>query len=407
MDREIYIRGIPEHVPERDAAVCRTRIVAAVEKLLDASQLENITITAGMKQISKIHVHGIPATVPDTVAATYRLKFTALAEGLLNDTKTDSLRLVVETETMTLNNERTKSSDNDISVKDRAQRYKAVQPFFNFEQLIVPSQVREELLLAINLIRLEHKVFDEWGLRKIEPFPRSALNFHGAPGTGKTLAAHAIASKIGQPILIASYAQIESMYHGEGPKNVEALFLAAESENAVLFIDEADSLLSKRLTNVTQGSEQAINSMRSQLLICLEKFNGVVLFSTNLVENYDKAFETRVRHVHFPMPDEDSRSKIWKQNLPAELPTSSDLSTEKLAKVEDVCGRDIRNAVIDAAMRVAHEGRNCILLTDLQNSIERIKKARINLEIVRPPIIKELSIQKKEEIENKLQQHFS
>ncbi len=65
------------------------------------------------------------------------------------------------------------------------------------------------------------------------------------------------------------------------------------------FFDEADSLLSKRLTSVSQGSEQAINSMRSQLLICLEEFRGIVIFATNLVINYDQAFLTRLISVEF------------------------------------------------------------------------------------------------------------
>ncbi len=241
----------------------------------------------------------------------------------------------------------------------------------------VPKEVEEDLLLAVDLIHLEVKVFDDWGLRKIEPFPRTALNFYGSPGTGKTLSAHAIASKINRPILVASYAQIESMYHGEGPKNVEAIFFAAERENALLFIDEADSLLSKRLTNVTQGSEQAINSMRSQLLICLEKFRGVVIFSTNLVENYDKAFETRVRHVRFPMPDEKCRREIWKRHLPEQMPLEKDVTFERLAQIDDVCGRDIKNAVIDAAMRAGRQEKRSVAISDLLNSIERIKAARI------------------------------
>ncbi|WP_318698388.1 MULTISPECIES: ATP-binding protein [unclassified Roseofilum] len=260
--------------------------------------------------------------------------------------------------------------------------------------------MEEDLLLAVDLIRLESKVFDNWGLRKIEPFPRTALNFHGKPGTGKTLAAHAISSKINRQILVASYAQIESMYHGEGPKNVEAIFLAAEQQNALLFIDEADSLLSKRLTNVTQGSEQAINSMRSQLLICLEQFRGVVLFSTNLVENYDKAFETRVRNINFPMPDEICRREIWTRHLVEELPIAfdKDTSLEKLAKIEDVCGRDIKNAVIDAAMRVARHERDKVELDDLLKSIEAIKAARVN--VTRD--LEELSPEEKERVQQKV-----
>lgn len=122
-------------------------------------------------------------------------------------------------------------------------------------------------------------------------------------------------------------------------------------------IDEADSLLSKRLLNVTQGSEQAINSMRSQLLICLEQFHGTVIFATNLIENYDKAFETRIQHVAFKMPDVSCREKIWKVHLPPELPLEPGLSTSYLAEsIDDVCGRDIKNAVIRTAVHAAiHE----------------------------------------------------
>lgn len=252
------------------------------------------------------------------------------------------------------------------------------------------------------MIQLEQRVFDEWGLRKIEPFPRTALNFHGVPGTGKTLAAHAVASRIERPIMACSYADIESMYHGEGPKNVEAVFSAAKLNNAVLFIDEADSLLSRRLTNVTQGSEQAINSMRSQLLISLEKFKGIVIFATNLVKNYDKAFETRVRNIHFPIPDESCRKAIWKVHLPEKLPLSKDVSVEELAKIEDVCGRDIKNAVIDSAMKAAYENRERIRLKDLIESVDRIKSARIRPEHESH----ELSLSEKEEIEKKVKEAY-
>ena len=336
----LIVQGIPSQVPEEVAFVFRSRLFTAVNKLLDETNLENIQITVGTQ--SETQENG--------------QKLSAASENVPE-----------------------KKSEYDLSPEDRAKKYRPSKPLFTFEQLVITQEVEEDLLLAVDLIELESKVFDEWGLRQIEPFPRTALNFHGKPGTGKTLAAHAISSKINRPILVASYAQIESMYHGEGSKNVEAIFMAAERENALLFIDEADSLLSKRLTNVNQGSEQAINSMRSQLLICLERFRGVVIFSTNLVQNYDKAFETRVRHVNFPMPDETCRQKIWAKHLPERMPKAENLSIEELAKVDDVCGRDIKNAVIDAAMRVARQGKNRIETTDLINSIEGIKKSRINV----------------------------
>ncbi|NES65445.1 MAG: ATP-binding protein [Okeania sp. SIO2D1] len=338
----LVVQGIPSQVPEDVAFVFRSRLFTAINKLLDETNLEDIQITVGAK-------------------LTTQKNGQKSADGSKDTTEN--------------------KSNYDLSPEDRAQKYKPTQPLFNFEQLVVTKEVEEDLLLAVDLIELESKVFDEWGLRQIEPFPRTALNFHGKPGTGKTLSAHAIASKINRPILVASYAQIESMYHGEGPKNVEAIFMAAERENALLFIDEADSLLSKRLTSVNQGSEQAINSMRSQLLICLERFRGVVIFSTNLVQNYDKAFETRVRHVNFPMPDEICRQKIWAKHLPDKMPKAENVSLAELAKIDDVCGRDIKNAVIDAAMRAARQRKNQLELTDFINSIEGIKKSRINVSL--------------------------
>ncbi len=334
-----------------------------------------------------IYIQGIPTNIPEPVAAVYRSRFLNATNRFLDETGIENVKICIGTSESTIQEESyatsvdedQKKSDYDLSVKERARKYEATNPFFDFDRLVISDKVEEDILLAIDLIDLEHLVFDVWGLREIEPFPRMALNFHGEPGTGKTLAAHAIASKINRQILIASYAQIESMYHGEGPKNVEAIFFAAERDNAVLFIDEADSLLSKRLTNVTQGSEQAINSMRSQLLICLEQFRGIVIFSTNLVKNYDKAFETRVLNIHFSMPDKICRQEIWKKHFPSKLPLSEDVSPEKLANVEDVCGRDIKNAVIGAAMRVARQRKDQIRLHDLLKAVDHIKASRISV----------------------------
>jgi ATP-dependent 26S proteasome regulatory subunit len=269
------------------------------------------------------------------------------------------------------------SGSSEVPIEDRAANYKSEQPYFGFDFLVVPNQVREDILSAADLIRVEAKVFDDWGLRAIEPFPRTALNFHGPPGTGKTLAAHVLASTTSRCILSTSYAQIESMYHGEGPKNLQAIFYAAERDNALLFVDEADSLLSKKLVNVTQGSEQAINSMRSELLICLERFRGVVVFSTNFVDNYDRAFESRLKHVYFPLPDEGCRLEIWRKHLPGSLPLAQDVCLETLAKIDDLCGRDIKNAVIDAAVLTARIDRTEINLKDLTKACERIKARRI------------------------------
>jgi len=333
-------------------------------------------------------IRGIPDDLPETVAALCRSRLHNAVTELLSKTRLKAVKIMIETASSRLDMhagspletehpDQTRPSD-DPPIEVRALQYQAQQPLFTFDHLVVPDALMEDLLSAVEVMWVEHKVFDEWGLRAIQPFPHSALNFHGPPGTGKTLAAHAIAHTLKRSILVASYAEIESKFHGEGPKNVKAIFHAAERDQAILFIDEADSLLSKRLTEVTQGSEQAINSMRSQLFICLQEFRGVVIFATNLVENYDKAFETRVRYLHFPLPGEHCRREIWRRHLVPQLPLAENVSIDQLAAyADDICGRDIRNAVIDAAVRVARYGKAQVELGDLIEAVDRIKAARI------------------------------
>lgn len=327
-------------------------------------------------------IAGLPASISESVAAVCRSRLLKAVSELARETDVAELALMVGTAAAIrklISQSGSEKSEPSRSDGETPQRYSPCDPFYTFNQLVVPEQVRQELVAAIDVLRVESTVFDEWGLREIEPFPRTSLNFYGPPGTGKTLAAHALAHRMSRQILVVSYAEIESKYHGDGPKNVKALFSVAESEKAVLFIDEADSLLSKRLTNVTQGSEQAINSMRSQLLICLEQFSGSVIFSTNLVENYDKAFETRVRHIEFVLPDESCRAEIWRRHLVQRLPLAADVDVEVLAfQFDNVCGRDIKNAVIDAAVRVAIGGQAVVSQEALKEAINRIKHSRIN-----------------------------
>lgn len=266
----------------------------------------------------------------------------------------------------------------ELDYASRAKAYIPVGPAYSFDRVILPEDVLEKIESAINILRYERKVFQEWGLYEIQPNPSSALNFFGPSGTGKTMAAEAIAEKLGKKILKVSYADVESKYHGEGPKMVKAIFLAAEKEDAVLFFDEADSLLSKRLTNVSQGSEQAINSMRSQLLICLEEFKGIVIFATNLVVNYDNAFLTRLISVEFKNPDAATRKRIWdvhvksSANKKLNIPLAEDVNTEELAERYEFAGREIRNAVISACVNAAMNDQDIVRQEDFIKACDKM-----------------------------------
>lgn len=353
---------------------------------------------------SQLYIDGIPDRVPKAVAAVCRSRLISAVSQLFEHTDTPDILIRVGTTSAMQSDSRSNNYKSNKLSEDLSTRYQAQDPLYSFDQLILPDSIRDDLVFAVEAIRVESIVFDEWGLRKIEPFPRAALNFYGPPGTGKTLAAHALAGKLGKKIISASYAEIESKYHGDGPKNVKALFHVAESDEAVLFIDEADSLLSKRLVNVTQGSEQAINSMRSQLLVCLEQFHGVVIFSTNLAQNYDKAFETRVKNVYFPMPDEECRRKIWKQHLLPGLPLDPDVSVEIFStSFDNVCGRDIKNAIIDAAVRAAITRQKLIASADIEDAVKRVLASRLPRKEMRP-LSDEEKNEAKDAIRNKLKE---
>lgn len=341
VDQKINVTGIPRYIPEQIRKECVDKLSEATKELLFRSGMRRINLTVGTDSPED--------RIPDDCGESGNRKPRSAGS----------------------------KSNDEMTVEERAEQYRAREPLYGFDFLVVPDDLMETLLSAVDLILVRELVFNEWNLKSIEPFPRAALNFHGQPGTGKTLAAHAVASYLKKPILTASYAQIESKYVGDGSKNVEAVFHAAERDNAVLFIDESDSLLSRRLVDVTQGAEQAINSMRSQLLICLENYQGIVIFSTNLIENYDRGFETRMRHVHFPMPDRKSRVQLWKRHLPEQLPCDPDVDPEELAELEDICGRDIKNAVIDAALRSARKGGRFIHKHELVEAVIRIRDSRI------------------------------
>lgn len=273
------------------------------------------------------------------------------------------------------------SDDSELDYEKRSKQFVPVEPSYSFERVILPEDVVEKLEEALSILKYEKKVFEEWGLYEIQPHPSSSLSFFGPSGTGKTMAAEAVANKMGKKILKISYADVESKFHGEGPKMVKAIFLAAEKNDAVLFFDEADSLLSKRLTNVTQGSEQAINSMRSQLLICLEEFRGIVIFATNLVVNYDSAFLTRLISVEFTNPDAKTREKIWNVHIKPikdnrqhrlNIPLAGDVNTQELANQYEFAGREIRNAVISACISVAMSGRDIVRQADFIKACDKI-----------------------------------
>ena len=149
--------------------------------------------------------------------------------------------------------------------------------------------------------------------------------FFGAPGTGKTEAVYQAARKTGRDIMMVDLSQTKSKWFGESEKVVKKIFddysalLKSSKTEPVLFINEADGLFTGRsvLINNSSAADHAINTIQNILLQALENFEGILIATTNLTGNLDKAFERRFTFkIEFPKPDPLIRQAIWKSKLP-------------------------------------------------------------------------------------------
>ena len=232
-----------------------------------------------------------------------------------------------------------------------------VMPQRTLDDVVLPPATRRSLDQALAHVTQHDLIFNKWGLRERHPTSLAlAFNFAGAPGTGKTICAEAIAHALGRRLLIVRYDQVESMWMGETPKNIVTTFRLARKENAVLLFDEADSIASRRAVSLDHGFVRETNTVINVLLQEIERFNGVVIFATNLAANFDPAFERRIRtHVLFEMPGAQERERIWQLQLHARTPIAEDVDFRALAERYEASGGDIRNAVLKAAMGAAAE----------------------------------------------------
>ena len=170
------------------------------------------------------------------------------------------------------------------------------------------------------------------------------------------MAAHAIACELGMRMLIVNYADIESKYVGETSKNIYRLFEQAKDNNLMILFDEADALLSKRVTDMHNATDVSVNQTRSVLLTLLDTFEGVVVFTTNFITNFDPAFMRRIpNHIRFDSPDYQMRKKLLQHYLTNTVPNSINLDDIAL-KYEGLTGSDIANALVSSALKSARKG---------------------------------------------------
>lgn len=262
-----------------------------------------------------------------------------------------------------------------VSPKDDKTYFELVSPKYSLSDIVVSRATMQEIRATISLKKDFQKVFDEMGFGETHRYSRKFIvNFYGAPGTGKTITAHSIAKEFNKKLLLVDYSQIESKYVGDTPKNLKKVFDYASAEDCIVFFDEADAILSRRVTNMQSATDTSVNQTRSVLLNILNEFEGDVIFATNFITNYDPAFMRRIsKHVYFELPDFEARIKLFEKYIPKKF--LSDINVDELSESFDgLSAADIEKGVLMAAFHVASLGVSKLAKDDILYQMELILK---------------------------------
>ena len=219
---------------------------------------------------------------------------------------------------------------------------------------------------------LEEKHYNEICSRLKAQGYRSGFTclFYGAPGTGKTETVLQLARQTGRDIMQVNIPEIKSMWVGESEKNIKHLFdnyrMKAEKMDItpILLFNEADAIIGKRQEGAERAVDKMENSIQNIILQEMETLNGIMIATTNLAQNMDKAFERRFLYkIKFNKPSLEARVSIWHEMLPS----LSDSDISALAKKYDFSGGQIENIARHYAIDGILHGEDSISLETLMS----------------------------------------
>ncbi|MBZ9935657.1 ATP-binding protein [Mesorhizobium sp. BR1-1-16] len=246
-----------------------------------------------------------------------------------------------------------------------------------FDDLVVPAGQAAMLRDIARQLRQRERVYRDWGFAEKYQLGQGLVAlFSGESGTGKTLAAEAIATEAGLDLYRIDLASLVSKYIGETEKNLKRLFDAAEASGAVLLFDEADALFGKR-SDVKDSHDRYANIEVAYLLQRVETYRGLAILTTNMKSALDRAFLRRIRFVvNFPMPDQAARERIWRRQFPAAAPLGT-IDFTALARL-NICGGNIRSIAVNAAFKAADAGTaidQTLLMTAAHEEFAKLERS--------------------------------
>ncbi|MDI9524989.1 MAG: ATP-binding protein [Candidatus Cloacimonadota bacterium] len=242
------------------------------------------------------------------------------------------------------------------------------RPVQTLDDVIIPAPDKQLIAQIITKCKSDKReALAKWGFKAENARQGVVLLLYGAPGTGKTYTAGAIAKELRKDLMTLNVPELRNKYYGETEKLVKEAFtemreMAAGEKNAPVFLlNEADQLIHARIS-ITTECDAIENAIQSIILEELETFPGILILTTNLENNLDEAFFRRVDlKFRFSLPDLECRRQLWKLYLRKEIPGSADIDVELLAQRYRFSGAQIalvvQNACVEAIGRTGKSKR--------------------------------------------------
>ncbi|MEN8147660.1 MAG: ATP-binding protein [Campylobacterota bacterium] len=274
----------------------------------------------------------------------------------------------------------------DMAIKDQ-DIFELIDPEQSLDDVVLNPKTHETLQ---NLMRQMDKEvvarLVEWGIKKRKGALDARIIFYGPPGTGKTMTSYSLAKSLKRQVLAFDCSKILSMYVGESEKNVRKIFdtfkdLSAKTKTEpILLLNEADQFLGSRSSGPGGGAEQMHNQMQNIFLEQIEQFEGILIATTNLLENIDVAFSRRFNYkIEFKRPNKAQRKKLWTMMLPENAPYEEGFDVEELTKF-DLSGGQINLVVKNCAYAVATQKEPLFTMDVFKQEIEKEKKGNFDSE---------------------------
>lgn len=256
--------------------------------------------------------------------------------------------------------------------------FEYLKPATTLEDVVLHPKTRETLNTLIKQVDKEvFKKLKEWGIKDKRKGIDARIIFYGPPGTGKTMTAMSLAKTLKKPILSFDCSKILSMYVGESEKNVRRIFddfkeLSQKAKvEPILLLNEADQFLGSRSEGLASSADKMHNQMQNIFLEQIEKFEGILIATTNLLGNIDKAFSRRFNHkIEFKKPGKRERLKLWQFMLPQNAEYEDGFDVNTLA-AHELTGGQISLILKNTAYKVAVREESLFTMQDFFEEIEK------------------------------------